>query len=188
MDKVGIFFEKFMQPFNQSLMPRPDVPIRESDEDRFMDQVADQNWDEMEELAVRICSEMHKDKAEELNVVLPLSPAPPLPPPPVENTPAFVKVASIIKKKRTATSAHQLSILTAAFKLNRYPNQFARGTLANTCGMSKDRVRIWFQNMRRKIKASEMSPEPSDSMEDSPGSPESTESGESADSMEFPAA
>jgi len=150
-------------------MPQPNSP-----EYQF-DVVSDEDLSDMEELAVRIFSDMHKGEFNSPSPSPPQSPVSPSSPPShVEHAQAYVKVGSMIKKKRTATSAHQLSILQTSFKQNRYPNQFVRGTLANTCGMSKDRVRIWFQNMRRKMKATEKSPDSPDSMgsPDSPGSPD----------------
>jgi len=66
--------------------------------------------------------------------------------------PSTIVKSAPMKKKRTATSPEQMHMLLSVFETNRYPTSAVKASLAARCRMTKDQVRIWFQNMRRKAK------------------------------------
>uniref|UniRef100_H0XT98 Homeobox domain-containing protein n=1 Tax=Otolemur garnettii TaxID=30611 RepID=H0XT98_OTOGA len=52
------------------------------------------------------------------------------------------------RRKRTAISAWQSSVLLRAFDSNRFPGIATREELAKQTGLPESRIQIWFQNRR----------------------------------------
>ncbi|KAM8930771.1 homeobox expressed in ES cells 1 [Pelodytes ibericus] len=58
------------------------------------------------------------------------------------------------RRPRTAFSRNQIEILENVFRINSYPGIDVREELANKLALDEDRIQIWFQNRRAKLKRS----------------------------------
>ncbi|XP_048403993.1 homeobox expressed in ES cells 1-like [Stegostoma tigrinum] len=58
------------------------------------------------------------------------------------------------RRARTAFSRNQIEVLEEEFQLNCYPGIDVREDLAQKLGLDEDRIQIWFQNRRAKLKRS----------------------------------
>ena len=86
------------------------------------------------------------------------------PPPPIighiyspENYPIPTSSSSsstttmMAQQNRANYTRHQLVMLNEIFKKHKYPNSLQKTLIANYIGVSRDQIRIWFQNKRRKV-------------------------------------
>ncbi|NWT21306.1 ANF1 protein, partial [Vireo altiloquus] len=58
------------------------------------------------------------------------------------------------RRPRTAFSRNQIEVLENVFKMNSYPGIDIREELAHKLELDEDRIQIWFQNRRAKLKRS----------------------------------
>ncbi|CAH2313083.1 homeobox expressed in ES cells 1 [Pelobates cultripes] len=58
------------------------------------------------------------------------------------------------RRPRTAFTRNQIEILENVFRVNSYPGIDVREELANKLSLDEDRIQIWFQNRRAKLKRS----------------------------------
>ncbi|XP_053544952.1 homeobox expressed in ES cells 1 [Bombina bombina] len=58
------------------------------------------------------------------------------------------------RRPRTAFTRNQIEILENVFRVNSYPGIDIREELANKLALDEDRIQIWFQNRRAKLKRS----------------------------------
>ncbi|KAM4721503.1 homeobox expressed in ES cells 1 [Rhinophrynus dorsalis] len=58
------------------------------------------------------------------------------------------------RRPRTAFTRSQIEILENVFRVNSYPGIDVREELANKLSLDEDRIQIWFQNRRAKLKRS----------------------------------
>ncbi|XP_075431224.1 homeobox expressed in ES cells 1 [Ascaphus truei] len=58
------------------------------------------------------------------------------------------------RRPRTAFTRSQIEILENVFRVNSYPGIDVREELANKLALDEDRIQIWFQNRRAKLKRS----------------------------------
>ncbi|XP_053325572.1 homeobox expressed in ES cells 1 [Spea bombifrons] len=58
------------------------------------------------------------------------------------------------RRPRTAFTRSQIEILENVFRVNSYPGIDIREELANKLALDEDRIQIWFQNRRAKLKRS----------------------------------
>ncbi|XP_041047009.1 homeobox expressed in ES cells 1 isoform X2 [Carcharodon carcharias] len=58
------------------------------------------------------------------------------------------------RRARTAFSRNQIEVLEKEFQLNCYPGIDVREELAQKLALDEDRIQIWFQNRRAKLKRS----------------------------------
>nr|XP_057911822.1 homeobox expressed in ES cells 1-like [Doryrhamphus excisus] len=58
------------------------------------------------------------------------------------------------RRPRTAFTNHQVNVLEAVFHVNCYPGIQLREHLAGRLDLDEDRIQIWFQNRRAKLKRS----------------------------------
>ncbi|XP_061076975.1 homeobox expressed in ES cells 1 isoform X1 [Conger conger] len=58
------------------------------------------------------------------------------------------------RRPRTAFTGTQIEVLESVFKVNSYPGIDVREELAQRLGLDEDRIQIWFQNRRAKLKRS----------------------------------
>ncbi|NWY25318.1 ANF1 protein, partial [Pheucticus melanocephalus] len=58
------------------------------------------------------------------------------------------------RRPRTAFTRNQIEVLENVFKMNSYPGIDIREELARKLGLDEDRIQIWFQNRRAKLKRS----------------------------------
>ena len=59
--------------------------------------------------------------------------------------------AMILPQNRANYTRHQLIMLNEIYKKYTYPNSLQKTLIAKYIGVSRDQVRIWFQNKRRKV-------------------------------------
>ncbi|NWU96216.1 ANF1 protein, partial [Upupa epops] len=58
------------------------------------------------------------------------------------------------RRPRTAFTRNQIDVLENVFKINSYPGIDIREELAHKLDLDEDRIQIWFQNRRAKLKRS----------------------------------
>ncbi|KFP65123.1 Homeobox protein ANF-1, partial [Cariama cristata] len=58
------------------------------------------------------------------------------------------------RRPRTAFTRNQIEVLENVFKMNSYPGIDIREELARELDLDEDRIQIWFQNRRAKLKRS----------------------------------
>ncbi|NXU71507.1 ANF1 protein, partial [Oreotrochilus melanogaster] len=58
------------------------------------------------------------------------------------------------RRPRTAFTRNQIDVLENVFKMNSYPGIDIREELAHKLHLDEDRIQIWFQNRRAKLKRS----------------------------------
>ncbi|KFP04921.1 Homeobox protein ANF-1, partial [Calypte anna] len=58
------------------------------------------------------------------------------------------------RRPRTAFTRNQIDVLENVFKMNSYPGIDIREELAHKLDLDEDRIQIWFQNRRAKLKRS----------------------------------
>ncbi|XP_009509967.2 homeobox expressed in ES cells 1 [Phalacrocorax carbo] len=58
------------------------------------------------------------------------------------------------RRPRTAFTRNQIEVLEDVFKMNSYPGIDVREELARKLDLDEDRIQIWFQNRRAKLKRS----------------------------------
>ncbi|XP_077386381.1 homeobox protein ANF-1-like [Festucalex cinctus] len=58
------------------------------------------------------------------------------------------------RRPRTAFTDSQVNVLEAVFQVNRYPGIQLREHLAGRLDLDEDRIQIWFQNRRAKLRRS----------------------------------
>ncbi|NXV75782.1 ANF1 protein, partial [Atlantisia rogersi] len=58
------------------------------------------------------------------------------------------------RRPRTAFTRNQIEVLENVFKMNSYPGIDIREDLARKLDLDEDRIQIWFQNRRAKLKRS----------------------------------
>uniref|UniRef100_A0A8C0QSH3 HESX homeobox 1 n=1 Tax=Chelonoidis abingdonii TaxID=106734 RepID=A0A8C0QSH3_CHEAB len=58
------------------------------------------------------------------------------------------------RRPRTAFTRNQIEVLENVFRVNRYPGIDVREELAHKLDLDEDRIQIWFQNRRAKLKRS----------------------------------
>ncbi|XP_009569452.2 homeobox expressed in ES cells 1 isoform X2 [Cuculus canorus] len=58
------------------------------------------------------------------------------------------------RRPRTAFTRNQIEVLENVFKMNSYPGIDVREELAHKLDLDEDRIQIWFQNRRAKLKRS----------------------------------
>ncbi|KFQ92526.1 Homeobox protein ANF-1, partial [Nipponia nippon] len=58
------------------------------------------------------------------------------------------------RRPRTAFTRNQIDVLENVFKMNSYPGIDIREELARKLDLDEDRIQIWFQNRRAKLKRS----------------------------------
>ncbi|NXY40471.1 ANF1 protein, partial [Ceuthmochares aereus] len=58
------------------------------------------------------------------------------------------------RRPRTAFTRNQIEVLENVFKMNSYPGIDVREELARKLDLDEDRIQIWFQNRRAKLKRS----------------------------------
>ncbi|XP_054641154.1 homeobox expressed in ES cells 1-like [Dunckerocampus dactyliophorus] len=56
------------------------------------------------------------------------------------------------RRPRTAFTNHQVNVLEAVFQVNCYPGIQLREHLAGRLDLDEDRIQIWFQNRRAKLR------------------------------------
>jgi hypothetical protein len=82
------------------------------------------------------------------------SSAPP-PPPHLYSSDEFIIPPSsstmMLPINRANYTRHQLVMLNEIFKKHKYPNSLQKTLIAKYIGVSRDQIRIWFQNKRRKV-------------------------------------
>ncbi|CAF1268712.1 unnamed protein product [Adineta ricciae] len=59
--------------------------------------------------------------------------------------------AMMLTQNRANYTRHQLVMLNEIFKKHKYPNSLQKTLIAQYIGVSRDQIRIWFQNKRRKV-------------------------------------
>jgi hypothetical protein len=57
----------------------------------------------------------------------------------------------MLPQNRANYTRHQLVMLNEIFKKHPYPNSLQKTLIAKYIGVSRDQIRIWFQNKRRKV-------------------------------------
>jgi hypothetical protein len=57
----------------------------------------------------------------------------------------------VLPQNRANYTRHQLVMLNEIFKEHKYPNSVQKTLIAKYIGVSRDQIRIWFQNKRRKL-------------------------------------
>lgn len=57
----------------------------------------------------------------------------------------------MLPQNRANYTRHQLVMLNEIFKKHKYPNSVQKTLIAKYIGVSRDQIRIWFQNKRRKV-------------------------------------
>jgi hypothetical protein len=57
----------------------------------------------------------------------------------------------MLPQNRANYTRHQLVMLNEIFKEHKYPNSLQKTLIAKYIGVSRDQIRIWFQNKRRKV-------------------------------------
>ncbi|KAI1890352.1 hypothetical protein AGOR_G00152850 [Albula goreensis] len=58
------------------------------------------------------------------------------------------------RRPRTAFTGTQIEVLESVFQVNSYPGIDVREELAQRLDLDEDRIQIWFQNRRAKLKRS----------------------------------
>lgn len=59
--------------------------------------------------------------------------------------------AMMAPQNRANYTRHQLIMLNEIFREHKYPNSLQKTLIAKYIGVSRDQIRIWFQNKRRKV-------------------------------------
>lgn len=83
--------------------------------------------------------------------------APIFPPPPshLYSSNDFITSSSsstlMLPQNRANYTRHQLVMLNEIFKKHKYPNSLQKTLISKYIGVSRDQIRIWFQNKRRKV-------------------------------------
>ena len=57
----------------------------------------------------------------------------------------------MLPQNRANYTRHQLVMLNEIFQQHKYPNSLQKTLIAKYIGVSRDQIRIWFQNKRRKV-------------------------------------
>ncbi len=57
----------------------------------------------------------------------------------------------MLPQNRANYTRHQLVMLNEIYKKHKYPNSLQKTLIAKYIGVSRDQIRIWFQNKRRKV-------------------------------------
>lgn len=97
----------------------------------------------------------HPSRSEPIASSSQFSSVPP-PPPHLYSSDDFIISSSststmMLPQNRANYTRHQLVMLNEIFKKHRYPNSLQKTLIAKYIGVSRDQIRIWFQNKRRKV-------------------------------------
>ncbi|UJR33884.1 hypothetical protein I4U23_021305 [Adineta vaga] len=82
---------------------------------------------------------------------VPLPPPSHLPPPDNFIISSSSSSTMMLPQNRANYTRHQLVMLNEIYKKHKYPNSLQKTLIAKYIGVSRDQIRIWFQNKRRKV-------------------------------------
>ena len=74
-----------------------------------------------------------------------------LPEQPTSSSSSSGSAAMMLPQNRANYTRHQLIMLNEIFREHKYPNSLQKTLIAKYIGVSRDQIRIWFQNKRRKV-------------------------------------